>query len=362
MSNYLLSKPSWLSSPKINQYNPFTDPMANKLRSMGIAPKTQSGVTGSEDPLNNQEVMSKPKGAANILKMTDKVVGIGNKIFEAAGLDVDEINQNSADRFGFGKTNKLAAIANQSEITKALMYAAGKQMDTVSDSAYRDTIGSGFGASLADIDSAKEFSGKRIAFGAKKATSAITNANAQVAALNRVGAEAELAKQNNVGELYMQQNINKYHGFSPSLLLAKKGSKIPELENARVILRSQSRNITKYQLGGKIIDPSKNIIPDGALHKNRNHLSEYNDELKDQITEKGIPVVSENADGTITQHAEVEVGEVIFNLANTKIIEDYWQQYKETEDDSIAIECGKFLTKELLRNTVDKAGIKKNIE
>ena len=121
-------------------------------------------------------------------------------------------------------------------------------------------------------------------------------------------------------------------------------------------------DVSKYQLGGKIIDPSKNIIPDGALHKNRNHLSEHNDELKDQITEKGIPVVSENADGTITQHAEVEVGEVIFNLENTKIIEDYWQQYKETGDDSIAIECGKFLTKELLRNTVDKAGIKNNIE
>lgn len=124
----------------------------------------------------------------------------------------------------------------------------------------------------------------------------------------------------------------------------------------------EGRDISKYQLGGKIIDPSKNIIPDGALHKNRNHLSEHNDELKDQITEKGIPVVSEDKDGNITQHAEIEVGEVIFNLENTKIIEDYWEQYKETEDESIAIECGKFLVKELLHNTVDKAGIKKTVE
>lgn len=121
-------------------------------------------------------------------------------------------------------------------------------------------------------------------------------------------------------------------------------------------------DISKFQLGGKIIDTSKNIIPDGALHKNRNHLSERNEELRDQITEKGIPVVSEDKDGNITQHAEVEVGEVIFNLENTKIIEDYWKQYKETEDKSIAIECGKFLVKELLHNTVDKAGIKKTVE
>lgn len=166
------------------------------------------------------------------------------------------------------------------------------------------------------------------------------------------------------------QRVFKKNGLEKYILILDDPNNLKNIQILGGILSSISQNksyeeggdISKYQLGGKIIDPSKNIIPDGALHKNRNHLSEHNDELKDQITEKGIPVVSENADGTITQHAEVEVGEVIFNLANTKIIEDYWQQYKETGDDSIAIECGKFLTKELLRNTVDKAGIKNNIE
>lgn len=166
------------------------------------------------------------------------------------------------------------------------------------------------------------------------------------------------------------QRVFKKNGLDKYLSILEDPNNLKNIQILGGILSSISKNksyeeggdISKYQLGGKIIDPSKNIIPDGALHKNRNHLSEHNEELKDQITEKGIPVVSENADGAITQHAEVEVGEVIFNLANTKIIEDYWQQYKETGDDSIAIECGKFLTKELLRNTVDKAGIKKSVE
>ena len=166
------------------------------------------------------------------------------------------------------------------------------------------------------------------------------------------------------------QRVFKKNGLEKYTSILDNPNNLKNIQILGGILSSISQNksyeeggdISKYQLGGKIIDPSKNIIPDGALHKNHNHLSEYNDELKDQITTKGIPVVSENADGTITQHAEVEVGEVIFNLANTKIIEEYWQQYKETGDDSIAIECGKFLTRELLRNTVDKAGIKKNIE
>lgn len=121
-------------------------------------------------------------------------------------------------------------------------------------------------------------------------------------------------------------------------------------------------DVSKYQLGGKIIDPTKNIIPDGALHKNLNHLSDINEELTDQITRKGVPVVSEDVEGNITQHAEVEVGEIIFTLENSQKLEEYWKQYKETGDDSIAVECGKFVTHEILRNTVDKAGIKKQVE
>lgn len=220
----------------------------------------------------------------------------------------------------------------------------------------------GYSKSVQDINAAVASGGKQMLFGKAKMNSFIQKQNQANELITNIAMQSEMARNNDAVQLYQSQNFNKYSGTTPRLLMAKEGTKFQELEVVRTILVKKKKDISKYQLGGKIIDPSKNIIPDGALHKNRNHLSEHNEELKDQITEKGIPVVSENADGAITQHAEVEVGEVIFNLANTKIIEDYWQQYKETGDDSIAIECGKFLTKELLRNTVDKAGIKKSVE
>lgn len=321
--------------------------------------KSNPGVNGAK-LANLQKGFQGTQQALKMFKIAGQAL---DGITEVAGLNTDTINQHTANRAGFGSANKFASLVNKIPGAKSMTAFGATTMQNLNESVYMNQIGSGFSATVQDTNAARDLSGKRILFGASKAKSFLDDTNAQNATITRIGMESELAKQNSLGELYQIQNLNKYQGHFPSLLLGKNGGTIPELDAARSILGVTSKkDISKYQLGGKIIDPSKNIIPDGALHKNRNHLSEHNDELKDQITEKGIPVVSENADGTITQHAEVEVGEVIFNLANTKIIEDYWQQYKETGDDSVAIECGKFLTKELLRNTVDKAGIKKEIE
>lgn len=321
--------------------------------------KSNPGVKGAK-LANSQKGFQGVQTALQMFKVAGQTL---DGITGAIGLNTDAINQSAADRAGFGSANKFASVIDKIPGAKFMTAFGATTMQNLNKSTYLEQIGSGFSATVQDTNAAKDLSGKRLLFGAGKAKAFLDSTNAQNAAITRIGMESELAKQNSLGELYQIQNLNKYQGHSPSLLLSRKGGTIPELDAARLIINmSSKKDISKYQLGGKIIDPSKNIIPDGALHKNRNHLSEHNDELKDQITEKGIPVVSENVDGTITQHAEVEVGEVIFNLANTKIIEDYWQQYKETGDDSIAIECGKFLTKELLRNTVDKAGIKKSVE
>ena len=293
------------------------------------------------------------------------ITGAADAIGAMAGAKVDVLDSNSASRAGVGGANKasemLSAIPGMGWITGAIAAAGGKTLEG-NKSAYIDGMAPGYSKSVQDINASAAGGGKQMLFGKNKMNAFIQKQNEANDMITSIAMQSEMARNNDAAQLYQSQNFNKYSGSTPRLLMAKGGTKFQELEVARTILAKKKKDISKYQLGGKIIDPSKNIIPDGALHKNRNHLSEHNEELKDQITEKGIPVVSENSDGTITQHAEVEVGEVIFNLANTKIIEDYWQQYKETGDDSIAIECGKFLTKELLRNTVDKAGIKKSIE
>ena len=94
---------------------------------------------------------------------------------------------------------------------------------------------------------------------------------------------------------------------------------------------------------------SFNVIPEGALHKNKHHLEDIDSKFED-VTSKGIPVISESEKGDITQHAEVEKEEIIFRLEVTKKLEEL---SKENTDDA-ALEAGKLLVTEILYNTVDK--------
>lgn len=101
----------------------------------------------------------------------------------------------------------------------------------------------------------------------------------------------------------------------------------------------------------------KNVIPEGALHARLHHM-----ENADNLTKKGIPVVSEKENGELEQQAEIERDEVIFRLEVTKKIEELRNKYNDSdisqsEKDTIAIEAGKLLAYELLENTVDNTGL-----
>lgn len=103
------------------------------------------------------------------------------------------------------------------------------------------------------------------------------------------------------------------------------------------------------------------IIPEGALHKNLNHLGEVNPELKGEVTTKGIPIISEE-DGGIVQHAEIEAGEIIFCKEVTEKIEALYKKYNSDEPsakekDEFAIEAGKIITCEIMKHTDDKVGL-----
>ena len=57
------------------------------------------------------------------------------------------------------------------------------------------------------------------------------------------------------------------------------------------------------------------------------------------------------------QQAEVESQELVLQIDTTKTIEDYYDEYNstdsKTEKNKIALECGKYLVDELLKNTDD---------
>lgn len=108
----------------------------------------------------------------------------------------------------------------------------------------------------------------------------------------------------------------------------------------------------KFAEGGTV-----NVIPDGALHAHKHHLEDISPEYE-QVTSKGIPVVTEEEGGKLKQHAEVEREEIIFNLEVTKQLEKLMQD----GSDEAAIEAGKLLVHEILENTVDNTGLLNTVE
>ena len=112
-------------------------------------------------------------------------------------------------------------------------------------------------------------------------------------------------------------------------------------------INKSKKNKEKFAIGGKM-----NVIPEGALHAHKHNLEDIQD-----ITKKGIPVVSEE-EGGILQHAEIEREEIIF----TKEVTEKLEELKKLGTDEAAIQAGILLTSEIIENTDDRANLIKSIE
>lgn len=118
-------------------------------------------------------------------------------------------------------------------------------------------------------------------------------------------------------------------------------------QNIKDYLETGELKPQQFKNGGEL-----NIIPEGALHKNLHHME--NDE---NITKKGIPVVSEDENGKIVQNAEIERSEIVLRLSLTQKLEKMLKQYNsdisQKEKDDVATKAGQILVDELLNKTID---------
>ena len=120
--------------------------------------------------------------------------------------------------------------------------------------------------------------------------------------------------------------------------------------------------VPKNKKGGSIGDSDipeteettqKNVIPEGALHKNKHHM-----EHAEGLTKKGIPVIDDDGD----QQAEIEHSEIIFTLEVTKKLEEYYEIFysdesSNKEKEQAALDAGKLLVYQILENTEDRTGL-----
>lgn len=159
---------------------------------------------------------------------------------------------------------------------------------------------------------------------------------------------------NTLGTTYQRNQNTLWDDLNTRAISAKKGGTIHR-NKLEYIIRDAKNNIKSFKDGGKLEDP--NIIPDGAFHSRKNNLPE---DIAKDVTPKGIPVIIKDGD-KITQIAEIEKGEIVFNKEVSEKIENYLKEYDKAETqkekDKIAIQCGKLISDQIINNTVDNVGL-----
>lgn len=282
-------------------------------------------------------------------------IGVGSKLVDAigaqTGLNLDNIDKEAGKDAGIsgaarGFNNLMNYLPGNSMIWGAFA-SKTQNADVISDEV-KDIQGA-YGDSYGDLESAQKLSGKRFLFGRRKANKFINEANETNQKMQDIATTNTLRKQSDYGNDIMQQNLNRYAGTNYMYnAVGKQGMKLMSIEQAKLILMMR-KNVEQKELqifanGGAI-----NIIPEGARHSRLNHLDEVHDDFED-VTKKGIPVVTPTEDGDLEQVAEVECGEIIFSKSVTEKLEELMKD----GSDEAAIEAGKLLVKEIIKNTDDK--------
>lgn len=313
-----------------------------------------AGILGS---MSGKDLSGKVKGTREAIRTGLQFIpGVGQGIALATaaidfigdktGLNLSQLDKNATRRFGIkgaGFQNTLNALpgvsmfpgmfaGNTIEAKKSDVWDAS---DGIARAAY-----SGTGM---DIDAAQTFGNKRVLFNRGKMNrvireqnlrNSIAELNVNQAKLAREGAGTYTADLNS-------QYQNQIMGNRMQTAIGKNGMKLPELSEVKMLLATR-----KFQAGGKM-----NVIVEGAFHSRKNHLSEINPELED-VTPKGIPVITRDEGGEIVQTAEVEQKEMILHLELTQKLEELYQNGSE----EAMIEAGKLLTEEIINNTDDRTG------
>lgn len=306
-------------------------------------------------------------GVGTIIGGAMKVGGLLSDGLTAMGVGTDQMT--GVDKVLDSKFLKLTPLG--------LVNAIGaKKADTITkDNEAFEQVGSSYGGTQATVDDALTKSGKKyglLSGGARnKANRQIHNAQMQQSKMGNIADEAQMAftasnnpllglgTQLQLNGGYQQNTVRAGKSglkmdkdFAKRVVKLSKGQKEKRKKRKKIQEEVRMEEVAGFKNGGAV-----NVIPDGALHAHKHHLENV-DEKFEEVTTKGIPVITEEKGGDIKQHAEVEREEIIFNLDVTKQLEKLMQD----GSDEAAIEAGKLLVHEILENTVDNAGLLNTVE
>lgn len=357
----LTSEQKW---GKVNKAAGTIGSIADMIPRRQVEDPTISGLNSAYDAVSD--------GIAAV-PVVGTIISAGMKLIKGVeGVMGEDFGIKSSGKGGFwGKYNKMG------DSTWALLSPTGwinrftKKTVEGSDTALAQSIDRGYKPTEAtqqeDVGGVaqslgKFFGGKNLIQEAKQRTAKVNLENLKKSSVVYKDTQNQLAAQNSFGDILSKSRQQLFGGQNTRMLSAKKGAKInpATLRNIcnKVKIEVPEIEIPQFAEGGQL-----NVIPEGALHARKHNLP---DDIKDQVTNKGIPVITYDEGGDITQHAEIEVNEIIFAKETTEKLEEYYKKYNDSDSDEtkneIAIECGKFLASEILENTDDKTGLIDTIE
>ena len=306
--------------------------------------------------------------AANMISSVPGVGTIVGGAMKIGGMLSDGLTALGVGTAQMTTTDKILDSKFMKLTPMGLVNAFGaKKADTIyKDNETWEQQGSAYGGSMAKVDDALTKSGKKYgAFSGKarrKANAQIAEAKRQQNLVSDINQEAQDAfAASNYSGIGLRNELALSGGYR-NMAVGRNGMKILDAESqwAREVLTKAKirpkekleEQPPKFAEGGTV-----NVIPDGALHAHKHHLEDISPEYE-QVTSKGIPVVTEEEGGKLKQHAEIERNEIIFRLEVTKKLEELM---KDGSDDA-AIEAGKLLAHEIINNTVDNTGLMEVVE
>lgn len=328
-------------------------------------------------------------GLANSGSLVGKIAGTAMQFGKAAGDIVQQLGGGTDQQT---TTDKWMDSGLFSWNIGAINGFFGKESDKFGvDRAALETVGSSYGNTTKDIlDAASKANKKYGLFSSKERNRANKAAQATAVKQNLMGNIADTATDQRLAV----QSMGEQAGLAYSMMTsggydqkytyaAKQGGILnwepqielewePQIElnwelhtfkdGGSIDINDELEWIPEFKNGGKTEDSDipeiekttqKNVIPEGALHKNKHHM-----EHAEGLTKKGIPVIDDDGD----QQAEIEHSEIIFTLEVTKKLEEYYKIFysdesSNKEKEQAALDAGKLLVYQILENTEDRTGL-----
>ena len=337
---------------KFNSISGLGSGIGNFASEIGSAIGNKFGDDFSEEQKASQSAI---RGMLEKIPVVGQIIsaasGLVDGIGTATGLNLSNIDKNSAERAGVGGSATFNNIMNMLPGNSMIWGSMGSRTDSFVKSDQINNLGSAYGGTMLDLDAAANLANKRVLFGEDDINSHIDTAkidqNKMLDINNINSARLKGITSENVSDYNNARNskYNNPYKFS----VGKLGMKLMSIEEVNKILNSRkASDIQEFKNGG-VIGIDSSIIPEGKLHAHKHNLKDTNPDLED-VTKKGIPIVTLDKDGELQQVAEIEKEEIIFRKEVTIKLEEL---YKDGSDEAM-IEAGKLIADELMTNTDDK--------